>query len=816
MIRPRPSLASVALAVALVSGAAGCRTAASATPPLTPPLGAAAAAPPPANVYQLVAPEAQVQVSFPAEGTVRVRLSPDGRYAPVSFAVEPELASASLPYRVEEGEGQVVLRAAGATVRLTRSPLRIALLDAQGRVVAEEAAPITWSKPGFTLAWTLAADEHVYGLGDRGAVLDRRGRKVELWNADAMGAYRSFPVMLFLAAGRSHGLFVDSPARGEADLGGSRADLVTYRARAGTAVDLYLFAGPGPKDVLARYTALTGRMPLPPRWALGYHQCRYSYMSEAELREVEGGFRTRRIPLDAVWLDIDYQLAYRPFTVDPRRFPDMARMTAELRRGGTRTVVIVDPHVAELPNAGYAPFDTGLKGDHFVRDGKGAIFTGDVWPSHGQPPARSVFPDFASARARAWWGGLFSGFLDMGVAGIWNDMNEPAIFSGVMPGGTLHHLDDGTRLEHREIHNAYGLLNARATFEGLARLRPQERPFVLTRSAFAGAQRFAATWTGDNAADRADLEATIPMILNLGLSGFPFAGADVGGFQGCPEPDLLTEWMELGAYQPFYRNHSGKDTCRREPWVNGPEQEARRKAAIERRYRLLPYLYTAFEEASRTGVPVMRPLWLEYPTDTATYGEERAYLLGRDLVVAPKLEPGAKPYTVTLPAADFWDVRSGERVTGGATTLTPAPDDSVRVLVRAGAIVPQQPVVQHTGEAPDGPLTVHVWPGKDCAGALYLDDGASVAYRAGDAGASRRVVYACQATNGGIDVAATSTGGYPTWWRATEVVVHGVPRAPREVKATGFAGAPRHDAAARTLTVTIPGGGADWTVTARW
>jgi alpha-glucosidase len=413
--------------------------------------------------------------------------------------------------------------------------------------------------------------------------------------------------------------------------------------------------------------------------------------------------------------------------VDPQRFPDLPRLVADLRRSGTRTVLINDPHVAQLAGAGYAPYDSGAAGDRFVRDAQGALFVGDVWPSQGQPPARSVFPDFFSARARAWWGGLYAGFLDMGVAGIWNDMNEPAIFSGVMPGGTVHRLDDGMRLEHREVHNAYGALNARATFEGLARLRPQARPFVLTRSAFAGAQRYAATWTGDNSAEWADLAATIPMLLDLGLSGMAFAGADVGGFQGCPEPELLTAWMELGAYQPFYRNHSGKETCRREPWVNGPAEEARRAAAIERRYRLLPYLYTAFEEASRTGLPVMRPLWLEYPADVATYREERAYLLGRDLVIAPRLAAGTGPYQVVLPMAGFWDIRTGERLAGGTTTFTPAPDDSVRVLARAGAIIPEQPVVQHTGQAPDGPLTLHVWPGPDCAGALYLDDGESVA-----------------------------------------------------------------------------------------
>jgi alpha-glucosidase len=487
-------------------------------------------------------------------------------------------------------------------------------------------------------------------------------------------------------------------------------------------------------------------------------------------------------------------------------------MIADFQAGGVQTVAITDPHIKSYqrkPPGGYGPYDSGALGDHFIRDQAG-FFEGPVWPG------ASVFPEFTREQTRAWWGELYRDFVERGVAGFWNDMNEPALFvpSKTFPETVVHRLDDGATRSHTLIHNAYGMLNARATYEGVRRLRPALRPFILTRAAYAGVQKYAASWTGDNIANREHLALTIPQLLNLGVSGFAFNGADVGGFVGCPDAELFAEWMELGALQPFFRNHSKQDACRREPWVFGSAVEARARRAVERRYRLLPYLYTVFEEASRTGMPVMRPVWLEYPSDPSTYNNDTVYLLGRDLLVAPKLHAGATSYQVTLPDDDWYDTETSSLVTGGRRELRAGASDSIRLFVRAGAIVPQQPVTPNLAQLPKGPLSLDVWPGAACSGSLYLDDGASFAY---EQGSSRRVEYACERSATSFVVSARSSGSYPSWWRETRVVLHDVTRAP--MKVTGASGAPlahAFDAAKKSLTVTLPGPDSEFTINAGW
>ncbi|HEY1533611.1 MAG TPA: glycoside hydrolase family 31 protein [Polyangiaceae bacterium] len=757
-----------------------------------------------------------VRLSVLTPGTVRVLISrSEATKPPASFAVEPAEQMASVPYTLENSGNALVLRTGQLALRVTKNPLQVALLDTQGHVVSQESAPISWLHSGLMERWLLAPNEQVFGLGDKSRGFDRRGQAFELWNSDAYGwapnadpLYKSIPFFLFLNGGRAHGLFLDSPVRAQIDVGKAAGDTLSYTAEAGDALDFYLFAGPDPKEVVRSFTALTGRTPLPPRWALGYHQSRYSYLTEQETRDVAARLRADAIPTDAIWLDIDYQLGNAPFTVDAQAFPDFPGMISDLRHAGLRTVVITDPHPksyqgTQLPS-GYAPYDTGAAGDDFLHDPSGGFFVDKVWPG------ASVFPDFTLSRVRRWWGGLYQGFVNQGVAGFWNDMNEPATFgeTKTLPVFVRHRLDDGSSLDHLTVHNAYGSLNARATYQGLLELRPNERPFVLTRAAYAGAQRFAATWTGDNSATREHLALSIGQLANLGISGYAFAGADVGGFVGCPDADLLAEWMELAALQPFFRNHSMKDSCRREPWVYGAATEARIRAAIERRYRLLPYLYTVFEEASRTGLPVLRPLWLEYPNDTVSAGNSAIFLLGRDLLVAPKLVPGRVGYDVSLPHADWYDTTTGALIAGGGHVQVSASDDSVRLFARAGAIIASQPVVQDSDEAPRGPLHLDVWPGAECDGALYLDDGHSFAFKSG---ASRRIKYACGADAKGIRVSSASSGPFPTWWSATTVVVHGVPHAPHAVlDAMGATLISEYDAEHHSVTVHLAGANADW------
>jgi alpha-glucosidase len=809
--------------------------------------------------YEVTTSAAHVRVTVPVAGVFRVQLSASGDFPELpSYAVDPSVLTPGARSTVDTSDAAIVVHSGAAALRVNKNPLKLELLDAAGDVVAQETAPIAWtaqtaaggvaiSQKGATISWELPANEHVYGLGDKvGGGMDRRGHQYRMWNTDhylwtPTGAesdplYKSIPDILFVKeGGQAHGLFIDNPSRASVDVGATRAGVFTYAAERATTMDLYVIAGPDPRDVIKSYTALTGRTPLPPLWSLGYNQSRFSYLDEADTREVANHLRADGIPADVIWLDLRYQEHNAPFTVDTTAFPSFPGMISDLSAMGLHTVLITDLHIRQNDND--PPYTSGRAGRHFVLDEDGTLLAGGVWPWQDVPApfkARSVFPEFTLKSARDWWGTLFTQFASHGVAGFWNDMNEPSIPfdpdrfpERTFHDHTPHRLEGGTAgasADHVTIHNAYGLLNARATYEGQLALRPNTRPFVLSRAAYAGSQRWGATWTGDNTANRDHLAVTIPQLINLGISGYAFSGADVGGYSLCPwhytttglDASLLVEWMELGALQPFFRNHSELGTCRREPWLLGPEVEARLRKAIERRYKLLPYIYTTFEESSRNGLPVMRPLWLEYPADATTLTNDKAFLLGRDLLVAPKLVPGTEPYAVTLPRGAWWDTLTGDlNPSGGSVTITPPEDDSLRIFARAGAIIPSQPLTQMAGATPQGALTVEVWPGRDCSGALYQDDGRSLDYQKG---AMTRITYTCEQSATGVRVTSASTGSFPSWWTATRLLIHGASQDATITSSHSRSPTPpsSYNGVTHTLTITIDGSGADWDVHATW
>jgi len=420
---------------------------------------------------------------------------------------------------------------------------------------------------------------------------------------------------------------------------------------------------------------------------------------------------------------------------------------------------------------------------------------------------------------RDWWGGLYRDFAAMGAAGYWNDMNEPSVFN--VPGNTMsldavHRMDDGTSRDHRAIHNVYGMLNARATYEGLLKLQPQQRPFVLTRAAYAGAQRYAATWTGDNTASWFHLAQSTPNLLSLGLSGMAMSGDDVGGFIGSPPPDLLTRWFQLGAFNPVFRNHAATDTRPHEAWVDGPKHQALRREAIELRYRLMPYLYTAAEENARTGMPIMRPVFLRYPQAESFYGNDRDFLFGGDLFVAPVVDERLDAHSVTLPPGAWYAFGTSQRLVASKAPikLDPRPTGTP-LYARAGAIVPMQALVQHTGQTPEGPLELQVYlpdaGSDDCRGSLYQDDGESFGYRDG---AFLRVAFGCEVAAASLAVGAhVEHDGFVPWWKAVRVTLFGAAQRPSSVKVGGVAVAGwKYEAAAKTLTIDVPDAARDWKV----
>jgi alpha-glucosidase len=488
-------------------------------------------------------------------------------------------------------------------------------------------------------------------------------------------------------------------------------------------------------------------------------------------------FRGKRVPADVIWLDIHYQDGYKPFTWDHTRFPDPGRLIADLRKQGFRVVTIVDPHPKKLP--GYAPYDSGLAGGHFIKNPDGSLYEAPVWPAQAErDPGPSVFPDYSRPATRLWWGGLFREFLDLGVAGIWNDMNEPAVFTEPWHTMSLEarHDNEGQPTDHREIHNVYGMLMSRATFEGLARLRPQARPFVLTRATFAGGQRWAALWPGDNTSDWNHLRATIPMFSNLGLSGFAFVGADIGGFAEAPTPELFTRWLQVGVFYPFMRTHTTFGTPEQEPWSYGVYHEGLNRRAIELRYELLPHLYNVMREASDTGAPAFRPLLFEFPQDEGGYRRDDEFMLGRDLLVAPVLREAVHEREVYLPPGAWFDFWTGRAYAGGRQHTLPVTLESIPVFVREGGFVFRQPVVQHTGEMAGQPLRVTVFPAARSEGVFYEDDGESLDHQRGIF-ARRRFSQRREGGQVAIEVSAVE-GSYRPAARDLVVEIHydGVPR----------------------------------------
>jgi alpha-glucosidase len=708
-----------------------------------------------------------VAISAAAPDIIRVRYSPardfgrDHSYAIVNRA----LGDAKAAVRIGNRESQIVTPTLTASVQ--HRPFRVSVSDASGNDLDADDPErgIAYSGQSVRVWKRLRDDEQVYGFGEKVGGLNKRGRQLggysyTMWNSDTFAyesytdpIYVSVPFYLVLRGGRTHGIFFDNTFRSTFDVGHTSQGLLSFGAEGGE-LDYYLVYGPDPKRVIQRYTEMTGRMPLPPRWALGYHQCRYSYYPESRVRFIARNFRERRIPADVIWLDIHYQDAYKPFTWDRERFPDPAKLVADLRRDGYHTVPIVDAHPKREP--GYEPYDSGAAGDYLVKNPDGSPYVAPVWPSQAEKnPGPSVFPDFSKPAARDWWGGLYKMFTDIGITGIWNDMNEPAIFNtatGTMP-LDVRHDNEGQPTDHREIHNVYGLLMTRSTYEGLRKLRPDERPFILTRATFAGGQRYAAVWPGDNISTWDHFRATIPMLTGMGLSGLSFVGSDIGGFAGAPSAELYTRWLQAGVFYPFMRTHTTIGTPDQEPWSYGTLHESINRRAIELRYQLLPHIYNVMADATTTGLPAMRPLVLEFPDDPRTWGLDDQFMVGSDLLIAPVLHEAQREREVYLPKGDWFDFWTGRRYEGGAAARIPVTLDSIPIFVRGGGFVFRQPVVQHTGEMAGQPLEVQVFPAAASERVLYEDDGESMAHTQG-VSMRRRFSQARSETTTTIDVAA--------------------------------------------------------------
>uniref|UniRef100_A0A1A8PT52 Glucosidase, alpha, neutral AB n=1 Tax=Nothobranchius pienaari TaxID=704102 RepID=A0A1A8PT52_9TELE len=618
------------------------------------------------------------------------------------------------------------------------------------------------SKPNgpsaVSLDFSLPGVEHVYGIPEHADTLRLKttdnGDPYRLYNLDVfqyelynpMALYGAVPVMLAHNTQRTTGIFWLNAAETWVDISSNTAGKtvfgkmldyvqgssetpqtdVRWISESGI-IDVFIMLGPTPKDIFSQYASLTGTQSFPPLSSLGYHQCRWNYNDQEDVRSVDAGFDEHDIPYDFIWLDIEHTDGKRYFTWDPHKFASPKDMLQGLKDKKRNMVAIVDPHIKVDSN--YKIHNEIRSRGFYVKNKDGGDYEGWCWPGN------AGYPDFTQPDMRAWWASMFSydqyeGSMDNLYT--WNDMNEPSVFNG--PEVTMHKDAVHGSWEHRDVHNLYGLYVHRATMEGLIqRSGGVERPFVLTRAFFAGSQRYGAVWTGDNAAEWDHLKISIPMCLSLGLVGISFCGADVGGFFKSPSPELLVRWYQTGAYQPFFRAHAHLDTPRREPWLFGPENTALIREVIRQRYTFLPYWYQLFYHAYRTGEPVMRALWVEYPQDPATFAVEDEFLIGRDLLVHPVTEEGARGVTAFLPGKEevWFDIHTFQKHNGAQNLYIPVTMSSIPVFQRGGSIIPRKLRVRRSSACMEhDPYTLFVALNtrRTAEGELYIDDGHTFNY----------------------------------------------------------------------------------------
>ncbi|GGY09044.1 TIM-barrel domain-containing protein [Streptomyces anandii] len=654
---------------------------------------------------------------------------PEPSYALAGRCPEPD------PRAVLEPDKDGGWRVVAERVTVTVSRHGAIEVRTPGGVPLRHDLPPRWWEPvgGGPARWTqrsqVAADARFFGLGGRASGPRLRDGAYRLWNTDPGRPFGpgddplhvTMPVQLVVADAGTHLVFHDNSWDGTVLLREGEEGAGSGHDRAGTS-ELRMDGGPlrcwvvvgTPARVAHTWASLTGAAALPPAWALGHHHARRGFGDEQEVRRVVAGYHEHGLPLDAVHLDIDHYDAHQVFTVDEDRFPKLPVLAEELRRDGIRLVSIVDPAVALAP--GNAVYDQGTAQDAFVRDASGEVVRGVTWPGE------SVFPDFTHARVRQWWGGLYEERLAQGFAGFRHDLNEPTSFAAfgetTLPRSARHALE-GRGGDHREAHNVYGLCMARAGYEGLRALLPAQRPFVLSRSGWAGMQRYGGTWSGDVATGWPGLRASLSLVLGLGLCGVPYSGPDVGGFDGSPAPELYLRWFQLAAYLPLFRTHASLRAGRREPWEFGPEVLDHARVALVERRRLLPYFVTLAHLARRTGAPCVRPLWWHTPEDRPLRDCGDAFLLGDGLLVAPVLDPGVDRRAVRLPRGRWYDTATGRAHEGPAQVMVDAPPGRIPVFARAGAVIPVR--------GDDGGLELEVW-----APALGRTGGGLVVADAGD------------------------------------------------------------------------------------
>ncbi len=665
-------------------------------------------------------------------------------------------------YELGSGNTKIRLDLAGASVSVIQNDAVILQSPDTGAFSINADGSLSWRI-------LLEPSDVVLGTGQRTGPLNQRGKKRLLWSADAEPDHseKTDPMhqiaswVMIVRNGNTFGVFFDSPWRATLDIGATDPNVLTYTTT-GTDITAYVCCGPTPAAALEQYTRVTGRPPLFPRWSLGNQQSRWSYMSAAEFEEVGARFRAEHIPCDALYLDIDYMRGFRDFTWDEQAFPDFSQMLQRLRADGFHVVTIIDPGIKVDPE--YSAFQEGTQRQYFIKNADGTDFTGWVWPG------LSVWTDFSQSAARRWWSNLHKPLFDAGVSGIWDDMNEPSQAGMYAPsdvqltyGETLPQdavcKNDDDPISFAEFHNAYGLTMTQATYEAFTMLRPKERPFVLSRSAASGSQRYTAVWNGDNSSIWEHIGMGITMNIGLGLSGFAFTGFDIGGFNKFAEPEMLTRFTQAGVCMPLCRNHAAKFSRKQEPWAFGEPYTSIIRRAIEFRYSLLPLYVSLLKQAHDTGAPIIRPIWWNEPQNKDLLAVNDEFLIGDSILAAPVTQRGATNRRIVFPSGEWFDAATNEVYIGNSVSEYPVTLDTLPIFIKAGSIIPFAPVIQHTGLAYTEPLELRIFIGETTAQArLQLWDDTDAA-DISDPETYAVYTVEAQAANGAVAVAMQQTQG---------------------------------------------------------
>lgn len=732
-----------------------------------------------------------LRVHFLSNSVIRFRYSTDYRFDDdFSYAISRQNPYSGVSFEVKEVGENFVFSTQDLHISINRYSLNVSIYNSANQLICADEKGFHWEEnyeDGGNYVYMskfVQEDEHYYGLGDKPVHLNLRGKRLVNWAMDEYGfhrgtdpIYKCIPFYLGSHRNLSYGIFFDNTFRTHFDFASERKSVTSFWADGGE-MNYYFFYGPEMLDVTRQYTLLTGTPDLPPMWALGYHQCKWSYYPESVVREVTTKLRDLKIPCDAFYLDIDYMDGFRCFTWDLTKFPDPRGMVSDLKKQGFKTIVIIDPGIKI--DEQYGVFREGFDKNYFLRRADGPLVKGKVWPGE------CYFPDFTNPDVRKWWSDLFEGLIEKdGVAGVWNDMNEPAIFevpSKTIPNDVRHDFD-GHPCSHRKAHNIYGMQMARATRRGVRRYAKPKRPFVITRSVYSGGQRYSSAWTGDNIASWDHLWLAQVQCQRMAMSGYSFVGSDVGGFIEHPTPELYVRWVQTATFHVFFRTHSSGDHGAQEPWSFGEKALNVVRKFIELRYKLLPYLYTAFYQYSTTGIQILRPICVYDQSDNETLYRTDECLHGDHILFCPILEPNAMGRYLYLPKGLWYNYWTDEAMEGKNEYFVEYGLDTSPIFIKAGAVIPMYPIQQYVGEKAFKEITLHIYNiiGEETS-LLYEDDGDGYDF---EKGIYNEKTFTVKGSKGLLSIKQDSKGHFEPQYNKYKIVIHGIQKAMKSIQING-------------------------------